>query len=460
MKEQKLNNIDLEKTLLHSLPQKVYFESNRELLYTNGTYSNIIQQVHLYIEAEVSNKKSNLPEQSSIKRIKLYEERTDEKIYAVFYEEEHIMKEFFVSRVCVNRDDLQGILYTHQPMITGFFEQARLQKMIRANELIMEIRDIFDYVDDLDDIFAYLLSKIHTVIPDADRSCVLNLDSKNRLYLNSSFGFNDEYKSEFRLPFKKSYAYMHMGNDYSKSVIINDIQERYSDLFPDIKEESMGFKIQSNVTTPIVVNDKLYGIISVDSDKNNTFDDVDLHLLDFIKKQIEKAIKEYRKYSKIKKDSTVDSLTGIPNRRQLLNVLPKYQEQAEFDQSNFYFVLLDMDKLKFVNDSYGHLYGDEIIKTFASVISKSIRATDFVARIGGDEFVTIFYDIDIDIVKKRIHNWEKHFTKYPILIDNQEVYLDFSYGIASYKENGPHFSSLLTKADELMYLHKRSKNKK
>lgn len=429
-----------------------------KLLFSNSKLSKETKVIHEYIEQSIQNRLVNIQADSIIRSCKVYSIDGSEIIYKVSIQSKQISGEQYVTRKEIYYENQVSVLYTHQDVKNELTEETRSQKIIRANELIMEIRDIVDHVDDLHEIFSYLLSKIHTVIPAANRSCILRLDDEEQLYLDVSYGFNDEYIKEFRLPFKSSYAYMHMQNDYTKSVIIDDVQEKYSNLFPDVKDENVGFKIQSNVTIPIVVNGTLFGIVSVDSDENHVFDFVDLNLLDFIKVQLERSIDKYRAYRKIKGDSMIDSLTGVSNRRHLMDILPGYKEKAKLDEKQFLFVIFDLDKLKHINDTYGHVYGDMVIKNFANTIHKNIRESDFFARIGGDEFVGLFYNLDEIILQERIKLWETQFKNDPIKIENNIIYIQFSYGISVFPEEGNYFSNLLELSDKRMYKQKRSKN--
>jgi diguanylate cyclase (GGDEF)-like protein len=91
------------------------------------------------------------------------------------------------------------------------------------------------------------------------------------------------------------------------------------------------------------------------------------------------------------------------------------------------------------------------------VIQNSIRGGDFFARIGGDEFVGLFYDIDENILIQRILDLAKHFKNNPINYKENQIYANFSFGIAKYPNEGKYFSSLLELADERMYQQKRNK---
>ncbi len=433
--------------------------NNMKLKFTNFEFTPFHQRLYKELENKIEDESSETYEEPDIKEISLLDKTLKEHTFNVKYLLRKSLREESITRSIIRYKNNEYRLYTHQKLLNSTTEQARLHKILRANELMMEIKDIVDHIDDLNEMFSYLLSKIHTVIPEGNRSCFLRLDDDSNLYLDSSYGFNEEYVEEFKLPYKKSFANLHLQNDYSRSVIVNDIQKKYSDLFPDIAGDETRFKIESNITTPVVVDNNLYGIISVDSDNNKVFDDVDLNLLDYFKLQIERAIVKFRKYRTIKKDSTEDSLTGVSNRRHLLNVLESYKDKAIIKEKTLLFVVFDIDGLKFINDTYGHNCGDQIIKQFAFVLQSNIRETDFLARIGGDEFVGIFYDVTEEIVTKRINNWINYFSNNPVEFKNETVYTKFSFGISKFPDEGTFFSELLETSDKRMYKQKKAKKR-
>ena len=444
--------------MLKNLPYPLYcYGNDGKLIYNNNKKNNLHQTIHNLIDMDILQESFDLNKIPNINTIEFFEETKNLKTYKINYIKRNKQKSILVTRTTFKTKNDDYVIFTHQPFHTEYTEENKLRKILRANELVMEIRDIVDHVDDLNEMFNYLLSKIHTVIPDASRSCILRLDSEDKLYLDSSYGFEDRYIDEFSLPFKESYACLHLKNDYTKSVIVDDIQRKYSDLFPDLKDEIKGFKIGSNVTTPLVIGDELYGIISVDSDENHVFDEVDLNLLDYIKIQIERAIIKYQNFRNIKKESTKDSLTGVSNRRHLMEVLSTFTKKADLESKEFLFVVFDLDKLKMINDTYGHSCGDKVIQQFSFIIENRIRETDFISRIGGDEFVGLFYNLKEDVLVNRITEWTNFFLKNPIDFKGLEVQTKFSYGISHYPIEGEHFSTLLELADKRMYKQKRSK---
>jgi len=320
--------------------------------------------------------------------------------------------------------------------------------------LIIEIKDLVDQVNDLNSMYNYLLSKIHIVIPSAKRACVLRLDNDKNMFITASYGFAEEYVKSVKLPFSDSFANSSLKNDYSKSVILNDIQDKYSLLYPDINENTSGFTFESNMTAPLVINGALYGLLSVDSDQNHVFDAIDLNLLDYLKVQIERAIVKYKTISRVKRNSIIDPLTGIFNRRHLMDLFDQYSDDAHQLNSKFAFVLFDIDKLKNINDSFGHVAGDKVIKQFAFTVSNQVRETDIIARIGGDEFIGLFWNISKEVLTSRIKGWQELLELEAIDYENNKIITKFSYGISVYPDEGKTFEELLKESDTKMYIQK------
>jgi diguanylate cyclase (GGDEF)-like protein len=154
-------------------------------------------------------------------------------------------------------------------------------------------------------------------------------------------------------------------------------------------------------------------------------------------------------------DSYYDSLTGFPN----ISIFELNMEKAiaSAKRRNKFLALLfiDLDKFKFINDTYGHLIGDKIIQKVAKILESSIRIDDFITRKGGDEFIILLNDLakkeDIQYVIDKIFS---HFDK-PFEIDNQKVPLTLSIGISIFPDDGDTVKELIQKADYVMYKAKK-----
>ncbi len=102
----------------------------------------------------------------------------------------------------------------------------------------------------------------------------------------------------------------------------------------------------------------------------------------------------------------------------------------------------------------GHLIGDKIIKKIAQVIRNSTRESDILARIGGDEFVAILFGSNKEYFKEKFQNLLKQLENEPLSVAGEKVICSFSYGIASFPEEGMDLEELIEIADERMYAFK------
>lgn len=150
-----------------------------------------------------------------------------------------------------------------------------------------------------------------------------------------------------------------------------------------------------------------------------------------------------------------DALTGLPNRPLLMDRMQQALALAGRCQQRFGVLFLDLDHFKEVNDTLGHECGDELLKLVAHRLSNCLRQNDSVARLGGDEFVLLVLDI-IDaegaatVAKKILQS-----IPLPYKINDHEVLVTSSIGIALYPDDGKDISALLRNADQAMYAAKQ-----
>ncbi|MEG6585406.1 ABC transporter substrate binding protein [Dendrosporobacter sp. 1207_IL3150] len=116
------------------------------------------------------------------------------------------------------------------------------------------------------------------------------------------------------------------------------------------------------------------------------------------------VVQRKRAEERLKYYATIDSMTGVFNRRTGLDFLEKQMEIAKRGTRKLTICFIDVNNLKVVNDSYGHQEGDYLIKTISSLLEKSLRKSDIICRFGGDEFLLVFPDSDIEQAKSI---WER-----------------------------------------------------
>lgn len=150
-----------------------------------------------------------------------------------------------------------------------------------------------------------------------------------------------------------------------------------------------------------------------------------------------------------------DSLSGLANRNSLDEFLDRNIPIAKRAKEEFAYLFIDIDHFKEVNDSLGHNVGDELLKTISDKIKNIIRPTDFIARVGGDEFVIIIRDYknysELISIISRVHKY----ISTPWLVHNNPISINCSTGIAIYPKDGKTSIQLMKNADIAMYEAKK-----
>ena len=159
---------------------------------------------------------------------------------------------------------------------------------------------------------------------------------------------------------------------------------------------------------------------------------------------------EYDEFKKLQINAATDALTGLYNRRLFDEYCEKELNRAKRYSHSLAIVILDLHKLKEVNDRHGHLQGDQVIQLAASTLRKTLRASDFAFRIGGDEFSLLLPQTDpeqaITLCRRVRAQYE---TEVQPLKVGVGVTLDF--GIAVYPQDGEQKSELMGLADKRLY---------
>jgi diguanylate cyclase (GGDEF)-like protein len=217
--------------------------------------------------------------------------------------------------------------------------------------------------------------------------------------------------------------------------------------------------LNSMIVVPLICGNDVVGIMKVLSKESGHFNDDDIKILELISGLIAAAMFNAMKNeeSELFYKATHDSLTGIPNRSVFYDRLRQKLSKASNKYENFGIISLDMDGLKEINDNCGHRCGDAAIKEIALRISGTLRESDTVSRLGGDEFGIIVSNVeDRNDIRALIHQIDSEITK-PFEFEGQELSLRASIGYAIFSEDGIELEVLIEKADKSMYQVKRER---
>jgi len=154
--------------------------------------------------------------------------------------------------------------------------------------------------------------------------------------------------------------------------------------------------------------------------------------------------------------ATHDMLTRLPNRTLLTDRFEQALHLAARHSTNLAVCMMDLDEFKPVNDQYGHAVGDELLIEVASRLKKQLRQEDTVARLGGDEFVILIGEVGHRAELSQALHRLKTAVSAPYFIDNNNIKISCSIGVANYSDEKVDADTLLRQADQAMYIAKQS----
>ncbi|RLJ71006.1 diguanylate cyclase [Hydrogenivirga caldilitoris] len=173
--------------------------------------------------------------------------------------------------------------------------------------------------------------------------------------------------------------------------------------------------------------------------------------------EIERLREELRR---VKEEANVDPLTGLRNRRSFERALNEFYRDFKKFGYPFSLIMLDLDNFKQINDTYGHLVGDRVLREIGNILRNYLRAKDVPARTGGEEFTIILPGITKEEALMVAERLRKVISNHIIEHEGKSIRLTSSFGVAEMSENIENPEDLLRLADQRLYKAKREgKNK-
>ncbi|MDT3700492.1 MAG: sensor domain-containing diguanylate cyclase [Thermincola sp.] len=211
---------------------------------------------------------------------------------------------------------------------------------------------------------------------------------------------------------------------------------------------------KSSIGYPLQHHDELLGVIAFDADIVREFSEKEQSIFQNISNQVALAIYNAQLFNKLEHLSTTDGLTGLYNHRYFHELLDQEVEKSKRYGDKLCFLMLDVDYFKKYNDTFGHIYGDMLLKQLAKIIKYNVRKVDIVARYGGEEFAVILPKCTlkdgIAIGKRIINSVEEHRFNFGSLGISEEGKITISAGLAVY-QNQSDKMDFIQQADQALY---------
>lgn len=154
--------------------------------------------------------------------------------------------------------------------------------------------------------------------------------------------------------------------------------------------------------------------------------------------------------------SHTDALTFLPNRRQVIRDLQKEVIFSDRYGTPLSISMLDIDYFKIINDTYGHITGDDVLRTLAGELREHIRYPDTIGRYGGEEFLIVLPHSTLKAAAEQAERLCKHVRSLTIKSGEQEIAVTVSIGVAQYKIHQEEWEAFLNRADAALYQAKNS----
>lgn len=203
----------------------------------------------------------------------------------------------------------------------------------------------------------------------------------------------------------------------------------------------------SGMVVPLVVVDEVVGGLSVGSEEERTFTESDARVLSRLASQASVALENARLHADVQALSLTDPLTKLPNRRHLQVHLEREVAAARRGRP-LTVVLFDLDDFKHLNDTLGHVAGDRILERIGQVLSDETRSMNLVARYGGDEFISVLSDSNVEAAGIRARRVAERVRTDPHLEPHG---ITVSFGVATFEEEMETHGDLIRAADRDLY---------
>jgi len=302
------------------------------------------------------------------------------------------------------------------------------------------------------DFFAELLTKIRDkfMVPYVWMSMIV---SSRATRLIRSYASPHIPGKHFKLIAKEKFEEIVASNP--KPCLYNTELYRFKPLLPD----GQGYLFNSIAVVPISLDGEIAGSLNfADIAKERFAPQIDTSLLEQLGVVVSICLSNVAAHEEIKALAFRDPLTGLLNRRAMEKALKREFGRSKRYKSPLSLVFIDLDGFKSINDNYGHDSGDDILIFVASALMELSRESDVIARFAGDEFVLTLPETDRDEAAKCMDRMQTYFAEHPMMMSEQAIPVQFSFGIASaLDENIEDTDTLIKRADEALYQDKARK---
>jgi len=346
---------------------------------------------------------------------------------------------------------------THEKLLTVLGSQAglailgarareRLQGRIDQLNALYRISQLASGHDDLDTTLTAILGIAEELVPDGHVAVLLLDEASRSLSVRASRGYTEGVQL-VRIPIGRGLTgrcaetgEVQLSNDLST---VTD----YIEGVPGARSE---------IALPLKVDGRVIGVLNAESVTPGVYDDEHVQPLIVVAQQAAVVIRAAQLTEEMRSLAITDPLTSLHNRRHFIEKLEAHVRRARRYDEKLVLLLLDCDRLKKINDVYGHLSGDRALQAIADVMQITLRDTDVLARLGGDEFAALLVEADEERGRQVLKRLDATVRGLRLMSeDGGDLDLSISIGMSIFPDAGTDAKALLREADITLYRAKR-----
>lgn len=239
------------------------------------------------------------------------------------------------------------------------------------------------------------------------------------------------------------------------SIVFHNLLPNESITIPGPGGLSNGLFACSLIYHPLILEEHIIGVITVQSYVENAYTERHLDILKALGSYVAIALNNSQKSEELEKLSTTDSLTGLRNRRYLNYKIEEEIAHYRRHPRIFSLILGDLDNFKHINDTFGHDCGDFVLKTIGEVIRTNLRDSDRLARWGGEEFLILLPDTECFQARESAERIRQMIEETPMIYEGQTIALTITLGVADYRGE-TEVSEIIKRADQALFKGKEA----
>ncbi len=338
---------------------------------------------------------------------------------------------------------LEVLNHSKQRLIESETRSRELSALHRATAALLTTLDP-------EALLGRILDAATSAIPVANKGMIhLIAQDTGQLEMRASIGYHDPRIRRIRIP--GSVGYVVKAVSEKTPLLINNCADD-----PACKPGGVDFReeTQSAIIAPLILRNQVLGSLSLESNELNAFDDNDLQLLVSFAATATAAIQNAQLHQEAQMMAITDDLTGLYNRRGFYELGQREVERARRFKRPLAAIMMDVDNLKQINDTYGHSTGDQVLKVVAQRCRENLRKIDILGRLGGDEFTILLPETDMFTASSVAERVRQYIARKPVQTSQGDVDVTISLGITRATDDTTTLDDLIGRADSAMYTAK------